>query len=251
MPGVSCIAKLSMSPDEEQTLISDTVAVGHGSRSALDSPYNGRPGSMRPESTYLDYQYSSRPGHLEQSSNQNGGGGYGPGPSRQRASRMLSEPANNGYGNGSHHHQNVYPLPHKDRSYETVTTATGSGGSEQAGYQTDLTSSENSSIDRPSPTKRQERRNDYGTGFNQPSTHHNPAFSIGGGQRAPGPGGAVPQQAPPGHNAGAMGPPPVPRKNVGSSRGGSILRRKSSGIQQPDTAEKRKSWFSRRFNKQS
>ena len=48
----------------------------------------------------------------------------------------MSEPMN-AYGRADREHQQqVYPLPNKDRSYETVTTAAGSGGSaEQAGYQ--------------------------------------------------------------------------------------------------------------------
>ncbi|ROT35464.1 hypothetical protein SODALDRAFT_337455 [Sodiomyces alkalinus F11] len=240
---------------------SSYYAGAHGSRSAHDGYYAGRPASMRPESTHLDYNYSNsnRSGQLE-SMNQNGGGSYGPGPSRQRTPRMLSEPAR-GHGDGSHH-QNVYPLPHKDRSYETVTTAAGSGSSEQAGYQTDPTSSENSSIDRPSPTKRRERINDYGIGFSQPATTYQPpAFSVSSGPRAPGSNGAVPQLAPLGPNQNqsqsqnhgdTTSPPAIPRKDVGGgSSGGSILLRKPSALQRSDTTEKRKSWFSRRFSKNS
>lgn len=117
--------------------------------------------------------------------------------------------------------QHVYPLPNKDRSYETVTSAAGSGHTDPAGYQTDPTSSDNSSIRRASPAKRQEPMNDYGIGFSHQQS--NLAFQQ-------------PHPLPPPPVAGhEPAPPPVPRK-------GSVLKR------QP-TEEKRKSWFSRRFSK--
>merc|ERR1711964_395890 len=45
--------------------------------------------------------------------------------------------------------QGVYPMPGNQSSYETVATASGSGSSDPAGYQTPL--SENSSMDRIAP----------------------------------------------------------------------------------------------------
>lgn len=126
--------------------------------------------------------------------------------------------------------QNVYPMPNKDRSYETVTSAAGSGHTDPAGYQTDPTSSDNSSIRRASPAKRQEPMNDYGIGFSHQQQHlgfhqqQQPQFQS---QSHP-----LPPPPIAGHEPA---PPPVPRK-------GSFLRR------QP-TEEKRKSWLSRRFSR--
>ncbi|ATY61748.1 hypothetical protein A9K55_007932 [Cordyceps militaris] len=123
--------------------------------------------------------------------------------------------------------QNVYPLPNKDRSYETVTSAAGSGHTDPAGYQTDPTSSDNSSIRRASPTKRQEPINDYGIGFTHQQSNLGFTQPLQQQQVHP-----LPPPPVAGHE---LAPPPVPRK-------GSLLKR------QP-TQEKRKSWLSRRFSK--
>lgn len=202
----------------------------------------------------MDYNRPNRTSYYDGNHNADGyahnGNGYGyGGPSRQRTPRMMSEPMNV-YGRADREHQQqVYPLPNKDRSYETVTTAAGSGSSaEQAGYQTDPTSSDNSSIHRTSPPKRQGPVNDYGIGFNQPASFQPAAFDMANGARNGGPshdqyGAPQPAQA-------QMGPPPVPQKS-----GGVLLRKQSSARQQqqqrPETSDKRKSWFSRRFSKNS
>ncbi|KAM0278368.1 hypothetical protein ACHAQH_005188 [Verticillium albo-atrum] len=213
-------------------------AIDNGARFPQDSYYGGRPNSMRPESAQMEYNNHNRSGYFDPS---HGQGGYGPGPSRQRASRMNSEPMN-GYGRGA---QQVYPMPHKDRSYETVTTAAGSGHSEQAGYQTDPTSSDNSSIERVSPAKRAEPANDYGIGFNQQGSYQPSAFNnYASGANGAGPSGANYQPAPMTNSNTA--PPAAPQKM------GGMLRKQStqqSTQQRPDVGEKRKSWFSRRFSK--
>jgi len=201
-----------------------------------ESYYGGRPQSLRPESSYHG---TTNPGTARNSYYESQGyhpgynSGYGPFPGRQRTSRMHSEP------HFSHHgRENVYPLPHKDRSYETVTSAAGSGNSEAAGYQTDPTSSDNSSIDRPSPDKRPEQVNDYGIGFNQQQPYQTPSFSVAlpsakGNHPLPSiPAGSVPQAD-----------PNIPQKKL------SVLRRQPSQQPSVDTSEKRKSWFSRRFSK--
>jgi hypothetical protein len=130
--------------------------------------------------------------------------------------------------------QGVYPMPHKDRSYETVTSAT---PSDPAGYQTDPTSSDNSSIDRISPAKRAEPVNDYGIGFSQPQAYEVQNFGVGSQ--------VTNRQMPPPPPAPQLGeqadaPPPVPRK-------ASVLHRQTS--QPGNSTDKRKSWFSRRFSK--
>jgi hypothetical protein len=202
-----------------------------------ESYYGGRPQSLRPESTYHG---STNPGaarssYFESQGHHSGyNNGHGPFPGRQRTSRMHSEP------HFSHHgRENVYPLPHKDRSYETVTSAAGSGNSEAAGYQTDPTSSDNSSIERPAPDKRSEPViNDYGLGFNQQQPYQAPSFSVAvpsGKGKQPLP--AIPADSVPQANAN------VPQKKL------SVLKRQPSQQPSVDTSDKRKSWFSRRFSK--
>lgn len=139
----------------------------------------------------------------------------------------------------------VYPMPNKDRSYETVTSAAASGNSDPAGYQTDPTSSDNSSIRRASPPKRKEVTNDYGVNFSQsqafqPSNFSN--FSHSSSHLAGG------------HNSHPLPPPPehdvapaVPRKAPTA-----LLRRQPSKqpAAQPEApVERRKSWLSRRFSR--
>lgn len=204
-------------------------------------------GNSRPVSYRADHHYPMPP-HQEGQGYQdgpgggpvgysNGHGGYGHPPPRHRASRMYSEPHYSTYGRDS----TVYPMPHKDRSYETVTSAAASGSSDHAGYHTDPTSSDNSSIDRQSPAKRPEPINDYGIGF----SHQNPAnhtnFSVG-----------VPNQS---HH-----PLPSPPQDQASQGGFNIARKQPSVLRRqpvpqpqpmavPEKQDKRKSWFSRRFSK--
>jgi hypothetical protein len=167
---------------------------------------------------------------------QGGQGGHGR-PSRERASKMTSDPQLRSHGREQREQreQNVYPLPHKDRSYETVTSAAASGNSDPAGYQTDPTSSDNSSIHRTSPAK---RVNDYGIAFSQSQSYKAPALTVnlsplGNGHQLP---------APP--NASYQNPlPAIPRKEA------AVLKRQVSTT--PSGGDKRKSWFSRKFSKNS
>jgi hypothetical protein len=206
---------------------------------------------IRSDSSHMDFARPQR-GSLYEGSQANGdsythssngqGPNYGPGSSRQRTPRMMSEPM----PAFREQQQQIYPLPHKDRSYETVTTAAGSGSSDQAGYQTDPTSSDNSSVHRTSPPKRQEPVNDYGIGFNQPSSLQPAGFNMANGARNAGPNGQAQQQqrGPPPPPHGQMAPPQPPPKN-----GNVLLRKQSSAVSRPEAPEKRKSWFSRRFSK--
>ena len=149
-------------------------------------------------------------------------------------------------GHGYNGRQSVYPLPHKDRSYETVTSAAASGGSaDPAGYHTDPTSSDNSSIERRSPAKRQEPVNDYGIGFTQSQYSHNGNLSVGLPQSNPHPLPAPPQQ----HQQQQQFPrrlPAVPRKEVGSTL---VRRQTAQPRQEAPQPEKRKSWLTRKFSK--
>ncbi|CAM1507268.1 Fc.00g069090.m01.CDS01 [Cosmosporella sp. VM-42] len=223
-------------------------------RFANDSYYNNRPISFRPESYRPEsYRYDRPekphfdPGQPRQSyfDGQAYNNGYGAGPSRMRTSRLQTEPAYTTQGRD----QNIYPLPHKDRSYETVTSAAASGNSDQNGYQTDPTSSDNSSIDRTSPAKRLEPVNDYGIGFSQPQSYQPQILAPGvGANRKPVPLGAPQQQAP---TAQHLAPSEQQNKRH------TLLRRPStqkstqeSNLQRPEP-EKRKSWLARRFSKRS
>ena len=172
----------------------------------------------------------------------NGGnqGGYGYANGRQRQPRMYSEPSN--YNNPRGRNQNGYHLSHKDRSYETVTSAAASGSSDPAGYQTDPTSSDNSSIERRSPAKRPEPVNDYGIGFSQPQGYQDPNFSVGLGHNQHHPLPPPPAEAPSDARNNANNA--IPRKEAPT-----LLKRQPT--QQSVAPEKRKSWFSRRFSKNS
>jgi len=178
-------------------------------------------------STYGDPRAYNDGGHMD----------YGPVPSRQRMSRMHTEPMHAPQPSfGSYH------LQHKDRSYETVTSAAeGSRNSDQIGYQTDPTSSDNSSIERRSPAKRQEPVNDYGIGFGQSQPYNN-LTGLSNPNQAPAP----PQHATRQQQNGRQG---VVRKEAPS-----LLKRQSTQ-NAPQTAEtsppteKRKSWLMRRFSK--
>ncbi|KAG6040379.1 hypothetical protein E4U41_000700 [Claviceps citrina] len=139
--------------------------------------------------------------------------------------------------------QGVYPMPHKDRSYETVTSAAPSGHSDPAGYHTDPTSSENSSIDRISPAKRNEPINDYGIGFSQPQGYEVPSFTVSQPSRSH----PLPPPPPPHDSVQANTRPTAPRK-------GSLLRRQptqgnGNEINNTNEGDKRKSWFGRRFSR--
>ncbi|KAH7136541.1 hypothetical protein EDB81DRAFT_83011 [Dactylonectria macrodidyma] len=208
---------------------------GNQPRFPHDSYYNGRPQSFRPEQTQFDL--GARSSYFE-------GQPYGQGnPVRQRMPRIQTDPHYSSHGRNP----NIYPMPHKDRSYETVTSAAGSGNSDQAGYQTDPTSSDNSSIDRTVPPKRREPVNDWG------------ATRSGQGQQqyqrgylAPVPNGQygrqqqqqqqqVPHSVPP---TTVSQPPPA----VGKQKN-TLMRRTPSQQQDTSAPEKRKSWFARRFSR--
>ncbi|KAI1100499.1 hypothetical protein F4804DRAFT_348523 [Jackrogersella minutella] len=192
-----------------------------------ESYYGGRPNSaFRPESMMMDPRQSAMMNGPRESYQDGFDGGsyvHNNTGARNRYSRMQSEPYVNGRGVPD---RNVYPMPNNHRSYETVASGSGSGSlGEPIGYQTDPTSSDNSSIDRRSPPKRQEPVNDYGISFGQPP--QTPSLALGA----------------------AGGAPPAPRKENG------MLLKKPSKAPVPNAyseerpkVEKRKSWF-KRFSK--
>lgn len=158
---------------------------GNSGRFAQDSYYGSRPPSIMYANRANGSQQDIRSGGTGQRDGydqQSGYGGQGPPPQNNRRawSRMASEPQ---YGSASRQPSSQdYPIPPLNhRSYETVASAAASGSSgEPAGYQTDPTSSDNSSIDRVHaiPRRQPEPMNDYGIGFSQSPASPPPAFSI-------------------------------------------------------------------------
>lgn len=238
---------------------------GNGGRFSHDSYYNSRPPSMMYSQRADNSQHDLRQGgHRETVYDQHpgpsgSGNSYPPGPPnggpvRRGYPRMSMDPQ---YASGGRQlNPNEYAIPNNQRSYETVASGSGSGSSaEPSGYQTDPTSSDNSSIERVQvPPKPQQPMNDYGIGFSQNSAYQPPTFTVGV-QGQPGAGG------PPNGNANGYhpsayqpnvghnfnGPPPLPQK------GPAAIARKPIVLNQPPSRpaapEKRKSWFARRFSK--
>ncbi|KAI8954817.1 hypothetical protein F4801DRAFT_575208 [Xylaria longipes] len=205
---------------------------GNNGRSPQDG-WNGNGRPNRTDSGVFDPRQSAMIGNSRDSYYEgfdggpygNGGPGMG---ARNKYSRNQSEPYLSG------RERNVYPIPNNHRSYETVASGSGSGSmGEPVGYQTDLTSSENSSIDRRSPPKRQEPVNDYGISFGQSPSYQAPGLGLGRGR--------------------AENPPPLPRKGPVSllTKPSKAVASNGASQERPDMGEKRKSWFVRRFSKNS
>jgi hypothetical protein len=159
-------------------------------------------------------------------------------PNRARYPRTASEP---------HFNNGIYPGPGNQQSYETVTTASGSG-SDPIGYSTDP-SSENSSMDRIAPqVPVKEPQETYGfNGFGTtpqfiPQVNgFNGQQSVNGMQRAPN--GYADQGPPPPRKLGKQSPnQPMKLGNTNGNTG-------PPPAQRPDVGEKRKSWFGKRFSK--
>ena len=191
----------------------------------------------RPESTYgyNNPRRESYYGSAESTPYNAAGPSNGYYPNRARYPRTASEPQ---FNNG------IYPGPGNQQSYETVTTASGSG-SDQIGYSTDP-SSENSSIDRVPPhVPVKEPQETYGFNGFANTPQYAPANAY-----APQGNGFSPQN----NGYGDQGPAP-PRKLGKSSPSQPMKLGNSTGnagsppAQRPDVGEKRKSWFGKRFSK--
>lgn len=172
----------------------------------------------------------------------NAGPANGYQPNRARYPRTASEPHFN--------HGGVYPIPGNQPSYETVATASGSGISDPAGYQTDP-SSENSSVDRIASLPVKEPGESYGfNGFGANPQYPPPGSSLKEQQY-----GASSQQSQ-ANGYGNQAPPAVPHKasaarvpiKLGKSNSNGNAGPPPTEYQRP-AAEKRKSWFGKRFSK--
>jgi hypothetical protein len=209
--------------------------------------YYGRPQSYRPDSYIQDGRPNgmSRPDSYYQAADNGAGPSNGYYPNRARYPRTASEPHS---GNA----QGVYPTPGNQQSYETVTTATGSGMSaDQIGYATDP-SSENSSTDRVAPLPPAKDPGEaYGfTGFGgNPQILPLPTQYSPSGSPAPPPPQHQPQQGNGYQNPGAAH---VLRKETFSRvpiKLGAASGNVGPDTKRPATAEKRKSWFGKRFSR--
>ncbi|KAG9238363.1 hypothetical protein BJ875DRAFT_57452 [Amylocarpus encephaloides] len=195
----------------------------------------------RPESYYGDSRYNGAGGRPDSYYTTDNAAGPSNGyyPNRARYPRTASEPQFNS--------AQVYPGPSNQPSYETVTTASGSGNSaDPIGYSTDP-SSENSSVDRIQALPAKEPQESYG--FNGFGT--TPQFAPPGNGLNRQSSGNGAQRPPNGYQN--QGPPP-PAKSV-NAPGGPIRLGETSGnagappAQRLGAGEKRKSWFGRRFSK--
>lgn len=124
--------------------------------------------------------------------------------------------------------------------YESAAYGYG-GGFSGGGGSSSGRNSENSSIDRRMPARRQEPVNDYGISFGQSPSYQPPSLGVPASQPRTMPSESVPVGV------------PMPTKQSG---GGGLLRKSSSKMaagtqQRPEAGDKRKSWFSRRFSKNS
>ncbi|KFZ04197.1 hypothetical protein V502_10333 [Pseudogymnoascus sp. VKM F-4520 (FW-2644)] len=167
--------------------------------------------------------------------NNNSNNGYF--PNRSRYPRNDSEPALNTMAG-------VYPPNGNAQSYETVTTAAGSGSSgEPLGYSTDP-SSDNSSFDRVAPISKPDYGNGQLNGDNANGVGYRSnqqQYPVGGTPLA---NGYPSQNGSPLPPVKDRVPPRVPIK-LGKSAGGSAPQ-----YDLPKAApDKRKSWFAKRFSK--
>jgi hypothetical protein len=196
---------------------------GRGQPYRNDSYGNGN--GPRPDSYYYD--------------NNNNNNGYFP----NRARYPRNEPdqtMNNGAG--------VYPPNGNAQSYETVTTAAGSGSSgEPLGYSTDP-SSDNSSFDRVPPISKVEYNPQSNGQYNGGNANgygyqNNQQFAAGATPQGYQANGYQSQNAAPLPPVKDRAPPRVPIK-LGKSAGG------PTNYEPPQPVpDKRKSWFSKRFSK--
>jgi hypothetical protein len=202
----------------------------------------GRSQSYRPENTYVDGRQN---GMTRPDSYYNTGDNVGPSngyyPNRARYPRTASETHFNNA-------QGVYPGPGNQHSYETVTTASGSGSSgDPVGYATDP-SSENSSVDRIAPLPVKEPGDTYGfNGFGNGPQYLPPGSGLNQLQYTNSMNGAQKQ----GNTYQNQAPPPLPRKESTGPRVPMKLGKTSGNAQaeRPAPNEKRKSWFGKRFSK--
>lgn len=176
--------------------------------------------------------------------NYNNNGYY---PNRQRHPRTPFEPMSN-------NNSGVYPPNGNPQSYETVTTASGSGSSgEPLGYSTDP-SSENSSFDRIPAASRPEYNEGYngypqngqakdGNSYGGYPSQLNQQYGPGAGSQGYQSNGYQPQKRPSPPPKTENIPPRAPIK-LGKSAGGPT----PQFTPQP-VPEKRKGWFSKRFSR--
>jgi hypothetical protein len=221
-----------------------------GPKYAQESYNQGRPNGFRPDSYNESRGVNngmSRPDSYYDNNSRPSNGYY---PSRARYPRTASEPQFN-------NNTTIYPAHGVQQSYETVTTASGSGSSgDPLGYSTDP-SSDNSSLDRIQPPSVPEHNfanglNNYGgTQNNQVANYASNGYGGYSGKQGDmpvmnggyqGPTGGPP---PPPRKESVQGPPRVPIKLGSSGTSGQTTYEPP----RPAAGEKGKSWFGKRFSK--
>lgn len=233
------------------------AATGNGGRNPQDGYYRGQQQQQQMPTSNSAYDLRQSLHGRDSYYDYQGAPPQGPGQNRQRYSRISSEPQIHGNLNAQQQQQNVYPGGnYNHRSYETV--ASGSNG-EPAGYQTDPTSSDNSSIERrQSPGKmaqgpqgpgqsqfnrRPSPMNDLngGYGYNSNNANTNNSYS---GYNGPKP---QIQLSSPDQGGLTMAPTKnvITRKQTNPGAGGAPLAPSTSA------GDKRKSWLSRKFSKKN
>jgi hypothetical protein len=221
-----------------------------GSKYQQDFYNAGRPNGFRPDSYVDNRGVNNGMSRADSYYDNNARPSNGYYPSRARYPRTASEPQfNSGAG--------IYPVHGNQQSYETVTTASGSGSSgDPLGYSTDP-SSDNSSLDRIQPPAPPEHNysiglNGYGGAqHNQMTNYSSNGYGGYGMKQAEMPmmsGGYQGQNAgppAPPRKDGVQGPPRVPIKLGSSASSGPT----TYEAPRPGAGEKRKSWFGRRFSR--
>lgn len=214
--------------DGAKRLTSDLT--GSTTRTHQDNGYGGRGQPSRNDS-YGNGAVSKPDGYYDNNYNNNG---YQ--PNRARYPRNGPESTlNNGAG--------VYSPNGNQQSYETVTTASGSGSSgEPLGYTTDP-SSDNSSIDRIPHSNQSNGQYNGGNSYGGYPSPSNQQYVAGG----------APQGYQTNGHQSQNGPPPPPKMEGGPPRPPIKLGTSADGPTNYEAArpvpEKRKSWFGKRFGK--
>ncbi|EKD19324.1 uncharacterized protein L3040_009235 [Drepanopeziza brunnea f. sp. 'multigermtubi'] len=194
----------------------------YGGRSPSHRPDNNADGRIngmtRPDSYYQDRGYT--------------GPANGYQPNYARYPRTASEPHFINNNNHNNHNNGVYPIPGTQPSYETVATVSGSGMSDPEGYLT-----ENSSVDRISPMSAKEPVETY-------SSYAPPGSGLQEQQH--GASGFPPQDRPVPPRKESVRRSPI---KLGKSNANVNASPPPSNNPQRPAAEKRRSWFGKRFSK--
>ncbi|KAF1969018.1 hypothetical protein BU23DRAFT_582948 [Bimuria novae-zelandiae CBS 107.79] len=238
---------------------STEVMSGYNSRRSSYYGGGGHPdqGRFSQASGYYGNRQSGRDSYYDMGSGVGGPVGGMGGPPRTRYNRMQSDPGWNRYPHGNGGGNGVYPVHGYQQSHDTVNT-NGSNGSHSEPYSTEP-SSDNSSIERAGGMK-PDMGEQYGfQGFGGGpilEEYQNGMESSSNGYAVQRPRGNpnYGAPAPPVPMKQGLPPPPPAHANKSVKLTKSNDAQTSNGENRPaplqgQSAEKRKSWFKRRFSK--